>query len=519
MEKSNNVSAKKDSSSSKKDVKFADQLNELLNELEEKDLSALPDDEILKMRKKLNPYGRTIEGSDKFLNFSLTQIHHEYHKKLIITAMVGYLNRMNDEWKVPEGVPVVPVYEYLEDKSKCDTPELTIKKGDKSSIYDYEFNRKWMEKRIIVKEFLEEMFQFNPDEHVRSGYRPNRGDKERKPINTPAGNLAVEHLLKTDKEFRAKEELFKDVENIMNETKKTKTVTKTVVGKDGKKKTITKEVPIDQDVDDKNEKAAVAAKTRVTKKLDEKKDAKDPTVKNTVREMIPPHDIFGRFKIYLQSNYEELRDAVKDLYCEKPELELAINPYAWHDTEEEAEAFKKKHSKEVIAEIFTAHSGKWNFFDSFKEQRESVNFYNDNTIILEEMVKQLEKDEKLGQDLMKKRVEKIKKKNVVESGPDAESFKKWRQQNNELSKMGASHIGDMVDENCPDDAIEVPIWRIGKGGTEISRDKFYSLAEAPTFMTEEKDKQVINGGLAAAPVNSASQPTPQPAVKSRTNNL
>ena len=35
--------------------------------------------------------------------------------------------------------------------------------------------------------------------------------------------------------------------------------------------------------------------------------------------MIPPVDMFGRFKNYLTENYEEIREAVLALYCEKPE--------------------------------------------------------------------------------------------------------------------------------------------------------------------------------------------------------
>lgn len=504
--------------------RLADQLHSMLEELNEKDLSELPAEEILKLRKDINPYGRTIQGSDKYMNFSITQIHHEYWKKFIITAFVGFLNRMNDEWKVPEGVPVVSVYDYIADNSLADTPKLILDKGDKNAIYDYEFNRKWMEKRIAVKEFLEEYLQFNPDEHVRSAHRPNRGDKSRKPINTPAGKLATEHLKKVDKEFRDKEALHDDIQDALAHTngvtaaaapekeQKTKTVKKTVIGKDGTKKVVIKKVPVD---DFGNEITPVDLKKKLV-------NGKDPTVTSSVRELIPPHDTFGRFKTYYQSNYEELRDAVKDLYCEKPELELAINPYSWHDTPEEAEMFKKKHRNEVIAEIFTAHSGKWNFFDSFKEQRDNVNFYNDNTIILEEMIKQQERDERLGQDLMKKRIDKMKKKNIIEAGPDAESFKKWRAQNSELSKLGASHIGDMASDECPPDGIEVPVWKIAKGGLELTRDKFYSQAEAPTFVKEAQDRAMATGSMAPSKpesVETTEKRNDAPKLPTRSDNL
>lgn len=471
---------------SKSNSAIASELDNMLKELNAKDFSALPPDEILKLKKKLNPYGRTIEGSDNYLSFSITQISHEYWKNFIVTAFVGFLNRMCDEWEVPEGLPVTSVYEYLADKTKVDTPQGVLDKGDKSAIYDYEYNRKWMEKRIVVKGFLEKYLQFNPDEHVRSAHKPNLADNTRKPIETMAGQLATEHLMVTDPDFRAKAELYRQVAERKQEVKtqapKTKQIRKIITDKKGNKKLIIKDVPIAEPVFNGDPTQPIV-------------DGKDPTVGNTVREMIPPHDTFGHFKTYYQSNYEELRDATNDLYCMKPEFELAINPYSWHKTSDEAEQFKKKHQKEVIAEVFTAHSGKWNFFDSFKQQRENVNFYNDQTIILEQMIQQHEKDERLGQDLMKKRIEKAKRKNIIEAGPDSESFKKWRAQNSELKKLGAAHYGDQVDPDCPEDGIQVDVWKVSASTMQVTKEKFFSLAEAPTFVKEAQDKAMVANPL------------------------
>lgn len=466
----------KQSSIPKKELSTAERLDLYLKALETDDLSKLSPETVLEMRKRLNPYGRTIAGSEKFLNFSVTQISHEYWIKFVTTAMVGFLNRMCDEWRVPAGVPVISVYDYLDDAKLLDTPQLIIDKENKSMMYDWEANREMMKKRIIVKEFLEEMFQFNPDEHVRSAYRPNYKDSERKVLDTMAARIAVSHATKKDKSLLTDKLAHDESKGI-----KMKKVKRTIKGKDGSIKTIIKEVPIDEP------KVEKPGPTN-PEKLDPE-HPKDPNITDTVTNMIPPHDMFGRFKMYRTENYEELREAVKALYCESPDLELAFNPYSWHDTREEAEAFKKQHADEVIAEVFTAESGKWNMIDTFKKQRESVNFYNKKTIVLEEMVKQIERDERLGQDLMEKRVEKEKKKNIIESGPDAENFKKWREENAELSKMGAKYIGDMADDDVPDDAIEVPVWKLAKGGLELAKTKFYSQAEAPSF-PKEGDKGI-----------------------------
>lgn len=466
-----------------KKMSFVDEVDRFLSLCDE-DLANVSEDKVLEMRKNLNPYGRTIQGADKFLNFSITQISHEYWKKFLTTAMIGFLNRMCDEWKVPTGVPVVSVYDYLDNPKLLDTPEAILAKGNKSAIYDHEFNRDWMKKRVIVKEFLEEMFQFNPDEHVRSSYKPNYADSSRTPLQTMAARLAVAHLSKTDPKFRAETALNNDITGI---TKKKK-VKRIIKSKDGKIREIIKEVDV-------VEPAVLPAPTNPNK-LDATHPV-DPNCISTVTNMIPPHDVFGRFKMYHSENYEQLREAVNELYCEKPDLELAINPYAVHDDKESAEAFKKQHSNEVIAEVFTAHTGKWNFFDTWKEQRESVNYNNKNTAVLEEMIKQIEKDERLGKDLMEKRVQKEKRKNIIESGPDAENFRKWREENAEIQKLGAKHIGGMADEDAPEDSVQVDVWRVAKGGLEITKEKFFSQAEAPTFVKDAQDKAAAQGDLSA----------------------
>jgi hypothetical protein len=467
----------------------SEELEELLNNLNDEELAKLNTDEINELRKKLNPYGRTIQGSDNYLNFSITLIRDEYLKKLYTTSMIGFLFRMCDEWKVPPGVPVTTVEEYLEDNSKINTPDMIKNGADKNAIAEYEFNQKWMEKRLHVYEFLEEMFQFNPDEHVRSAYRPNRKDKNRKPVETPAGKIAVEHLKKTDKEFAINESEYE----INNKDKLTKYKKITIKGRDGKVKTILRKETDEINVNtNNNTNANTNTNTNANTNVNNENKEYDSNCSKTVRSIIPSHDIFGRYTRYLKENYEQLRDAVKDLYCEKPEYELAINPYSWHETSDDAESFKKKHAKEVIAEVFTAHSGKWNFFDNFKEQRENVNFYTEDTIILEEMVKQIERDEKLGRDLMEKRKTIAKKKNIIENGPHAESFSAWKNNNPFAQQFQKTNNQKSDEEIMDEDVIQLDVWKIAKGGLELTKDKFYTQAEAPTFASEESVRNSIN---------------------------
>jgi exonuclease VII small subunit len=424
----------------------ADELMKLLDELDDESLSKMSDDDVLTLRKKLNPYGRTIEGSDKILTYSYTDLRHEYLKKIITTSIIGFLNRMCDEWKVPDGIPVIPVYDYIKNPEKLDEFEKTLDKPELMRE-DLDLNKKYMAKRVIIKEFLEDMFQYNPDYHVRSAYKPNVDDPERNIIDSPAGHLAIYELKKKNPEFAETWLLYNrtlDLKNIVN--------------------------------------GQIVSEKGCTHDVIEIDNKVVSDVRQQCTEMIPPVDIFHRIQHYYDSNYEELKEIVNDLYCDKPDLETALNPYSWHDTEDQADEFINKHKDEVISNIFKAHSGKWNIFASYKKVRDSMRFFNKKTQVLEEIAKQIESDARLGADLMKKRVMVKKKKNIETDGPDDPAFLKWKKSNTTLKDMGAETLNekDYVDEECPDNAIQVPVFRIGAGGQKFEKTHFYSEASAPT---------------------------------------
>jgi hypothetical protein len=427
----------------------AGQLTKLLDELDEDSLAKMSDSEVLELRKQLNPYGRTIEGSDKILTYSYTDLQFGYTKKLITTTMIGFLNRMCDEWRVPDGIPVIPVYEYVMDPDKLDEFEKTLQNpGVMRKSLDE--NRENMHKRVIIKEFLEDMFQYNPDFHVRSAYKPNLKDTERSIIDTPAGHLAINELKLKDSDFKEDLVLYEREKFLKSK--------------------------IETDSESKN-----------TSVVDIPESITAAVVKH-ITEFIPPADIFHRFQYYYDSNYEELRAIVGDLYCDKPCFETAINPYAWHDNEADADKFINKHKDEVISTIFKAHSGKWNVFSPYKKVRETMKYFNKKTAVLEEIAKQIEADAKMGSELMRKRIKVKKKKNIEEYGPDDKAFLNWKAENNKLKEMGAESIKPSEYENQDeiDDAIEVPVFRISKGGTKMEKTTFYTKAVAPDVPNAEE---------------------------------
>lgn len=434
-------------------------LNEYLSKLTPEDYAKMGKEKVEALRAAINPFGRTIEGSNKFLNFSFINLREKYIEKLITTAVIGYLNRGLDEYLVPDNIPVTSVYDYLDNPDCVKMDSKRAATASKEDIAAYELHETNMKKKVIIKAFLESMFEFNPNEHARAAYRPNRSDPLRSPIITGAAKRAIDHLKSMDSDFKEREEHYE------RKIKKSPPAKKTIIGRNGKKLVLNDKVP--------------AIPEKVMNAPDKSGNITDDTLPFTVRSMMPAEDYYYKLHRYLTSHYEQLRESVRDIYGAVPDVALAINAYSMHNSREEAESFKVKHADSVIATIYTADTGKWCVLEPFKASRESVNYFNKETRVLEEMVKQKEIDEKMGRELMKKRVRKQKKKNIETDGEDAPGFSAWRNKNSNLQKFGAEHVGQQSSTSVPDDAIECPVWKATEGGKKLESSVFYTKAVAP----------------------------------------
>lgn len=412
--------------------------NKLLNDIKEDAglIDNLTDDQIIELRKKINPYGRTIQGQKTLTCLSITNLQEQYMKRFLMTGLISFLYRKCDEYDLDDGEPVESMDDgktfmikynnaikeaqkavlYVEDFEKSEIKEDSLDFKQKSELLK---NKRSIErglgfkKRLIIRQFLDDNFSFNPDKHVKSAYSDNPLDPER---NMPS-KLAVDSSL--------------------------------------------------------------------TKKYNDSHAANH----------IPPVDVFHRWNYFLDTNYEEIRCAVKDLYCEKPDLEFAVLPYDQFDTEEDAKKFVQKHKKEVIADILTLHNSKWNLMGSFKKNRERINFYNEKTSVVEQIFKQIETDKKVGAELMRKRVKRKKVKNKEEYGPEvpkmfdeysklkagdmemlgAENLSKEREK--ELLKEGKTYLSNPNHEDCPFDSVQVDVFDFRKGGDNVKKSEFFTKAE------------------------------------------
>lgn len=420
-------------------------------------IDSLSSEQLQALERKLNPYGATIVGDNKYTALSFTNLREEYMKRLLLTALVGYSYQMVDEWE-------------------CDLDEL------ESPPTEEDFKK--------VRE--------NPDrnnEDLVRGLYERKVDELIKEKDLPLGEeLGEEEMLEVSAIAK------KHVDDLLAPT--------TVIDQNAFAEAQDKAIQ-EQSI---QERAVIKRWMDRTFKYDPRVHAKNSFNKQRASEdpertlvtgqfaTNVPEDFISSFKHFMDINYEPIRDAVKYLYDEKPDLEVAINVYGVFDTLEECNDFVEKNKNKVMTDVLTLTNNKWNLVGPFKENRERMNFYNKNTQVLENMLKKREEDAKIGKELLRNRVRKKKVKNVRQYGKDHPSFLEYKKQVDAnlvaegdtitISEDGETmtveqvveiaETGATVDNNgIPEDSLQVDVIGINAGTGEINKNTIYTKAEAP----------------------------------------
>lgn len=163
--------------------------------------------------------------------------------------------------------------------------------------------------------------------------------------------------------------------------------------------------------------------------------------------VVPPQDTFHRWQFYMEANYEELRTATDAIYHERPDLDIALILYDTFEGDPEQtsaafQAFSDLHQEDVMTDIRGVQFGAWTLLGDFKENREKINFYNRHTEVLKRILDRHAEDKKMGAELMRNRVRKVKAANIAEAGPDDPGLAAYTAQN--LSNSAAAYGAERV---------------------------------------------------------------------------
>jgi len=437
---------------------FKDLLDDIVNNPDQLDSLSL--EEIVEIQRKLDPLGHTVtstRGKKTYANISIINFREEYHKRMLMTSLIGFIYRQLEEYTPMYDADIARTLEAdrkkllvkyrkeemeestaspvsggkaeVDDSTPKSTADSVSKSADNSAPFKSPYvddinltmeekNVKNAEERGIIKKFLDSIFEYNPDRHVRGAF--GAVDK-----NQPMWAMELRKKMRT---------------NLSDDA------------------------------------AAVA-------------------------EVEPSAEVFYNWSRYKDNHYEEFIEAVGALYLDQPDLEFAINFYDSFDNEDDSSAHVKKNKDNVIAPIITVENGAWTYLTSRKENRDKVDYDNKDTELLRRMTEKIKEDQSLGKDMMQKRVKYEKKKNILREGPDDESLSKYKSAVTSIAALGAKE-GLSKDEReelqkayfdkemaeVPEDAIQVDVWGQDSDGV-VKRNKFYTQAEAPDYLLEEPQSQ------------------------------
>lgn len=443
---------------------FKNSLNDIIKDLEENPniINDMTPEQVLEVEKHLNPYNATIFGPEKYTCVSFTNLKEKYMQKLLTTALIGFTYQMASEYVVEDDDLKAELNkeDFMEAAENPDKHNKELLQSLESQYFN-EMRTELVDTKC--KELEVETYELTEDEETELRIQ----------VNKKIENEFVDKMVLNNEKFLKKKE-----ELINQQSTEEQEIIKRFLNK------FFKYNPNEH--------------TTSVHNPDNEDPERQVDPKNEFTKVVPPNDTYGRFTYYYDVNYEQLRTAVQYLYNDKPDTEVAINIYDSFDTIEECNEYIEKNQDNVICNILNLTNYKWNLLGSFKQNRERISFYNNNTKILENIMKQQEEDAKMGKVLLDARVRKKKVKNVKEYGKDHPSFLKYKKCNpNDISlhakkveieedkvtvteEIEVAETGAELDEDgTPMDCVEIGITSINLKDNSIKTGKIYSKAEKP----------------------------------------
>ena len=118
-----------------------------------------------------------------------------------------------------------------------------------------------------------------------------------------------------------------------------------------------------------------------------------------------------QFDNFYNGKYEDIKKSAKEIYGDMiTDLEMSIAPLEVFDTKEEYDKFTARYTKEFDYDVYLAKFNINNILTPINKNKEIVEFSNKNTAILTDMLDKSKADSKIGESIIKGKIEKERKK-------------------------------------------------------------------------------------------------------------
>lgn len=417
---------------------LADQISDMirtseLNDIRNK-LSGINDPELIAMiTRRLYDPGRAFDTKKNTeIVFSYYPSSNEYRNRFSVTAVISFINSMLDEWEPDVGDIISenhPDFVKLFDKYSKEVKEkMTIHNAEKKvnellSKEPVNIDAVFEARAELIKA-KQQFSECTPGEYkklVREYklhlMKHNIKSKEKDPFSHIK---PVVYELNDDDVEHVKYLVMRDMG--ISETKETKSCNIKSYVADFLDEYFSYNP--DNHVRAKYKPHYSDAFLNHIKNLDEpdRKDVchrfREEKMKQFNRNLIPPEDTFVRFDRYLNANYSEIRQATDDIYPEysvHKTIEDCIIIYdvikgsTPDDLNEKKQAFIEKNEFRFVGRPLWTSFGKWTLVTPSSESYEKTDIGARNAF-LKNLNTKYETDKKMGFDMMKKRIDKDKKK-------------------------------------------------------------------------------------------------------------
>lgn len=462
-------------------------------------INNLDNEELNEIYKYLNPIGGIVSSKKLWVTMTLINWREKYMRKLQMTALVGYVFRLCDEYEPEEDIELANQI-FTQESKGLSNEDLVIQRN----LHNVKNDLRRKTARQIVRRFLESNFNYNPDKHVKAAHSENPKDPERTPkdelvrnvCKVAAGAEAVEAKLQAKPEA-VYQYMRSSLETTYQAAVEASAAIKSVLM-----------VRLDPTIDAEDKESILFKKyVQLTELTEDLKKIVEPIAASEslyTLHVNPPTDVFHQFDRYFTNHFEQISKVVQSLYNEKPDVEYLCTIHNVAKTEDAAKNFRVQHADKFRNDVITIDNTASAFIGPYKENRQRIEFYNKNTEVMKRMIEQMEYDHKLGGDLMAKVVSNKKKKNIAEAGPDAPGLAQYSKSMNTVSELGAKKILSREDQEklaeakstvtkiaddyeVPDNAIRVDMFipKEVNGVMVLEKSAFFSQAEKPTFMQDD----------------------------------
>jgi hypothetical protein len=451
----------------------------------------LTQDELLKVRKYINPLGNVVPSKKVYANMSIINWREKDMRHMLMTGLIGYLYRTLEEYECED------VNNELQNGLAASTNTNTRAKLQQKAAESHS------KMRANIRKFLDRNFNYNPDYHLRSARSEGKNDPERPPTASQIANACkiAESAKSIESKLLSRNELtYKYMrDNLLYTYQAAGEATSAIKG------ALSVLLLPDSNTADNQGVLLKKYKQLTDLRADLSKIVLPLSAADTIAawQIDPPADVYHHFDRYFTNHYEQLREVCTAVYNEKVDFEYAVILYDAFKTPEAAREHRLQHENEFSTEIQTIENSGVTLLGPFRENRDRLDFYNKNTEIMKQMMDQLEADHKLGKDLMEKRVKRQKKRNISECGPDAPGLAAYTRSMNTVRELGAKQVVTREEKEemaraaeeakaakesleVPDDAIQVDMFYpvTQNGVTSLEKTKFYTQAEAPLHAQE-----------------------------------